>query len=225
MPEDHIIFGKGACFVSENKFDLSQVLVDRCVVGRSETLVLAGVAVSIFDENRPLEEFDHFHGNHEWDRDEVSHQEPPGQSSDPVVGHRNELSHLPVAVLKDGVEERADESDDDLPDEDLDDYFIYLQHQFPLLWFKFGWVEDQFGVWTSVATDSNDFMNVFDGTASEEEVLGIERDFQSRNWNVNWAIEFIYLLGRSSTGDLVLQGLVVVGFGNNVGDVVEKRVL
>lgn len=107
MPENHVILCQSSRLVCKNVFNLSQILVHRGIVGFSAAIVLFGVSVSISSEDRTLEEFDHFHGDHEGDRDEVSHEKPPSKSGDPIVRHRDEFCHFFVAILKYRVKERT----------------------------------------------------------------------------------------------------------------------
>ena len=62
--EDHIIFGQGTSFISEDIFDLSQILIDRGVVSSAVEVILCRISGSILDEEGSLEKFNHLHCDH-----------------------------------------------------------------------------------------------------------------------------------------------------------------
>lgn len=67
-----------------------------------------------------MEKFDHLHGDHKRDGYKVSHKEPPRACSDPKIAHWDKFGDLVITVLEEGIEKRANQGDDDLVDEDLD---------------------------------------------------------------------------------------------------------
>ena len=127
--ENHVIFGQGASFISEDILDLTQIFIDGGVVSSAVEVVLGRIAGSVLDEEGPLEKFDHLHCDHQRYGHEIGHQQPPLHGEDPKVRGRNVLHYSRIAVFKNRVEQRADKRDDNLPDENLNNNFVNLDHQ------------------------------------------------------------------------------------------------
>ena len=107
--EDHVIFGQGASFISEDIFDLTQILIDGSVVGSTIEIVLCRISCSIFDEEGSLEKFDHLHGDHQRYGHKICHQQPPFHSEDPKIRGRNILHYCWITVFQNGIEQRTNE--------------------------------------------------------------------------------------------------------------------
>jgi len=167
-----------------------------------------------------LEQFNHLHSHDKGDGDEVSQEKPPGGSKQPVVRRRNVGHDCRIAVLQNCVEKRANERDNYLPNEDLNDSFVHLHHQLRLLWLKFGTIQHHLRVSSRVTANSNDLVHCLECASSQHQITTIERYLDA--FVLNHSVEFVELHSGCSTGDPIWQGLVVLIFGDVVGDVTEE---
>lgn len=176
MLENHVVLGQRARLISKDVLYLPQILINRSVVSGSIPIVLLGVSLLIADQDRPLEQLDHFHGDHQRNRNKVSHQQPPSHRSNPVIRHRNKTSDLLVTVLQDRIEKRTHQRNQNLPNKNLYDYLVHLLHQLTLLRLKTSRVQHQLSVHTRVTTNTHHLMHVLQCTTTQQQVLRRQRN-------------------------------------------------
>lgn len=143
----------------------------------------------IFGRCTPLEQFDQLHCDNQRYWYKVCHHEPPRRNQQPKSSFLDIIHNSIITRLKQGIEQRHNQRNKQLPYKNRNNHFIYFNHHLRFFGFKVHTINPDLSVRSDIDGHTDSFSTILQLTASQYHIINRNRNLFS--FNIHEPIDFV----------------------------------